>query len=205
MGCPSCNVHDCDNPLASVRDKFCPVHEHLNRVCAIVSCSEAVETGFTTCADPEHRSLELHYYERGKAMFQLKSRLRRLRITQTHDSLSMGSSSTDPDRLMARDGHAVAAANLQPDPAETIKDDDETNFEGPGDSDDQVLLDFTGDLCDGKPETGNRKLRAQFGRRRSHNEELCVTSCGVTLGRERFYGSEAPNGVRVRHFDQYNV
>jgi hypothetical protein len=75
----------------------------------------------------------------------------------------MGSSLTDLDCLTAQDGHAVAAANLQPDPAETIEDDDETNFEGPGDSDNQVLLDSTGDLCDGKLETGNWKLRAQFG------------------------------------------
>jgi hypothetical protein len=36
-----------------------------------------------------------------------------------------------------------------------------------------------------------------FGRRRTHNEELCVASCGVILGRATCYGSEAPNGVRV--------
>lgn len=63
--------------------------------------------------------------------------------------------------------------------------------------DEQVLLDLSGDLCDGKPETGNQKLRAQFGCKRSHNEELCVASCGVIFARQRFYGSEAPNGVRV--------
>lgn len=51
--------------------------------------------------------------------------------------------------------------------------------------------------CDGKPEEGNKTLRARFGRRRTHNEELCVASCGVILGRATFYGSEAPNGVRV--------
>jgi len=202
MGCPSCNVHDCDNPLTSVCDKFCSIHEQLNRVCAVVSCSESVETGFQTCADPEHRSLELHYYERGKAMFQLKSRLHRLKITQTHDSLSMGSSSTNQtqDRIAAPNELDVTAVDLCPDLRETTGDDDEANLEGPGDSDDQVLVNSAGDLCDDKPETGNRKLRAQFGRRRSHNEELCVASCGVTFGRERFYGSEAPNGVRVRYF-----
>ena len=45
--------------------------------------------------------------------------------------------------------------------------------------------------------TGNRPARARFGRKRTHNEELCVTSCGVIVGRATFYGSEAPNGVRV--------
>ncbi|KDQ49879.1 hypothetical protein JAAARDRAFT_142789 [Jaapia argillacea MUCL 33604] len=53
--------------------------------------------------------------------------------------------------------------------------------------------------CEGKPEEGNRKYRAQFGRRRTHNEELCVATCGVILGRATFFGSEGPNGVRVFH------
>ncbi|KAI0078139.1 hypothetical protein K474DRAFT_1594658 [Panus rudis PR-1116 ss-1] len=45
--------------------------------------------------------------------------------------------------------------------------------------------------------TANAKLRAQFGRRWTHNEQLCVATCGVVLGRATFYGSEAPNGVRL--------
>jgi hypothetical protein len=57
--------------------------------------------------------------------------------------------------------------------------------------DEEVLID------DGKSEKGNRTVRARFGRRRTHNEELCVASCGVILGQATFYGSEAPNGVRV--------
>ena len=48
-----------------------------------------------------------------------------------------------------------------------------------------------------KPESGNTKTRARFGRRRTHNEELCVATCGVILGRATMYGSEGPNGVRV--------
>ncbi|KAI0071820.1 hypothetical protein K474DRAFT_1651989 [Panus rudis PR-1116 ss-1] len=43
----------------------------------------------------------------------------------------------------------------------------------------------------------NAKLRAQFGRRWTHNEQLCVATCGVVLGCATFYGSEAPNGVRL--------
>lgn len=52
-------------------------------------------------------------------------------------------------------------------------------------------------VCDGKKKSGNKKVTARFGWRWTHNEELCVTSCGVILGRATFYGSEAPNGVRV--------
>lgn len=107
-------------------------------------------------------------------MFQLKSRLERLKMTQTHDSL--GASGED-----------------RSDTAE----DDMIGLEGTGDADEHVVVDPNGDVCDGKAEGGNRTLRAQFGRRRSHNEELCVASCGCIHGRQRFLGSEAPNGVRV--------
>jgi hypothetical protein len=54
--------------------------------------------------------------------------------------------------------------------------------------------------CSGKPATGNQQARAHFGQQHTHNEELCVTSCGIVIGRATFYGSEAPNGVVVRRF-----
>ncbi|PPQ78706.1 hypothetical protein CVT24_002284 [Panaeolus cyanescens] len=63
----------------------------------------------------------------------------------------------------------------------------------------QLEIDETADaeMCSGKEETGNRAPHARFGRRLTHNEELCVTSCGIILERATFYGSEAPNGVRI--------
>jgi CxC6 like cysteine cluster associated with KDZ transposases len=91
MGCPCCGYHDCDNPLESVRDQFCTEHRQYNNECVVTSCSAPVERGIKTCLDQDHRKLELHYYERGKAMFQLKARLDRLRISQPHDWLSLGS------------------------------------------------------------------------------------------------------------------
>jgi hypothetical protein len=189
MGCPCCGIHDCDNRLESVRDQFCREHEHFSRQCAVTSCSAPVQLGFKTCPLHEHRPLELHYYERGKAMFQLKTRLERLKISQTHDSLSVLSLFQDTSRL-----------DVQEELTSTVTNQPNVEIpppEGSGDSDDHVLLDAEGNLCDGKQDTGNRKLRAQFGRMRSHNEELCVASCGTIYSRQRFYGSEAPNGVRV--------
>ena len=63
-------------------------------------------------------------------------------------------------------------------------DEDEDDFgEGSGvqGDDDDTLIDENG-VCDGKPDTGNKSVQARFGRRRTHNEELCVASCGVILG-----------------------
>jgi hypothetical protein len=99
MGCLCCGYHDCDNPLESIRDQFCTENHHYNNECAITSCSVPVENGFKTCMEPDHRKLELHYYEHRKAMFQLKTCLERLRISQPHDSLSFGSTSSDQSHL----------------------------------------------------------------------------------------------------------
>jgi len=51
--------------------------------------------------------------------------------------------------------------------------------------------------CDDKPPTGLRKVFARFGHQRTHNEELCVYSCGIILGHATFYGAEGPNSVQV--------
>jgi hypothetical protein len=44
--------------------------------------------------------------------------------------------------------------------------------------------------------TGNpKKLRAQFGRRRTHNEQIIVAPCGIIIARETFYGAEGVASV----------
>jgi hypothetical protein len=158
-------------------------------MCVVVTCTTIAEPGFRTCADPEHRKLETYYKQQGKAMFQLKHRLERAKVSQTHDSLSSG----DKHELRG----IVRASN---DDGEVNEDKDDFG-EGSGvqGDDDDTLIDENG-VCDGKPDTGNKSVRARFGRRRTHNEELCVGSCGVILGRATFYGSEAPNGVRVSFY-----
>ena len=62
--------------------------------------------------------------------------------------------------------------------------------------DEMLEVDENGE-CPEKLDTGNSKPRARFGRRRTHNEQLCVATCGVILGRATFFGSEAINGARV--------
>ena len=41
------------------------------------------------------------------------------------------------------------------------------------------------------------KVRAQFGRKRTHNEEIIVAPCGVIIARATFYGAEAISSVAV--------
>ncbi|KAJ7172783.1 hypothetical protein C8R43DRAFT_874068 [Mycena crocata] len=188
IGHPCCAIHDCLEPLPTVKHRYCNTHRRFNKQCVVTNCEHDADTGFRTCSLPEHRSLESYHYLQGKAMFQLKHRLERLKASQTHDSLSAGETSRPTRMNDELDG------DLLPDLIDVPIDN--TELEGSGaDADEDVEIDANG-ICDGKPETGNRTVRARFGRRRTHNEELCVASCGVILGRATFYGSEAPNGVR---------
>ncbi|KII92428.1 hypothetical protein PLICRDRAFT_134020 [Plicaturopsis crispa FD-325 SS-3] len=200
LGHPCCGVQDCTTPLASVNDHFCPNHRDRLRVCVVTSCEARVEPGFRTCPDPSHRALELYHYEQGKSMFQLKRRHERTKALRLHDPLPTVSQPL-PNRLPSynelRDELHASPLDLRPAETNNESINQEADGEdGTGIDDDELLVDADG-ICDGKPEAGNEKVRARFGRRRTHNEELCVGSCGMVLGRGTFFGSEAPNGVRT--------
>jgi hypothetical protein len=198
IGCPCCGSHDCPLTLANVKNYFCSDHNALNKQCVVTTCSEDAEPGFRTCRVQDHRALELYHYQQGKAMFQLKHRLERLKVSQTKNSLSRAPTSKERIRSDASNELSTDPSVLLPisDDHGISSEDSASQLEGVNFDDEEVLLDADG-ICDGKPETGNRPVKARFGWRRSHNEELCVASCGVILGRATFFGSEAPNGVRV--------
>ncbi|KAK7013809.1 hypothetical protein R3P38DRAFT_3575169 [Favolaschia claudopus] len=149
IGHRCCKVHDCKAPLPSNRDHHCSKHTHLALECAVVECTAKVVAGHRTCADSAHRALETAYFSRGKALFQLRSRLKKAGVAVPNDSLL---------------------------PGDNVEDDDEVIIEA---------------SCDGKAEAGNRTLRAYFGARRTHNEQLIMRSCGVILARATLFGSES--------------
>lgn len=83
-------------------------------------------------------------------------------------------------------------------PQETVSASTAATPTTPTDADDDELIPFEGEIeCEEKSPEGNRQLKVLLGRRHTHNEELCVASCGVVLGRATFFGSEAVNGVLV--------
>lgn len=113
-------------------------------------------------------------------MFQLKARLQKV-----HQTVSR-----------AQNNGVPFPANEDPTPT---AEDDTSSTSDPDEA--EVVVDEHGEVldqeCSEKPAEGLRKAFARFGRRRTHNEELCVASCGVILGRATFYGAEGPNSVRV--------
>jgi hypothetical protein len=194
-----CSVHNCQVPLSSPKHRYCHEHQRagMDKRCGVVNCDSEVTDGFLTCADPSHRALEVEHVTREEAMFQKRANLRRANAAQTHDSLPslrsgaalLSQSCLPPGRL---DPGGIDLRPLQQDALRMAQE--MAPEEGPGDSvyegdDDHSATD--------KPDAGNRPRRTRFTRRWTHNEQICVTSCGVILGRVTFYGSESIKGVRV--------
>jgi hypothetical protein len=59
--------------------------------------------------------------------------------------------------------------------------------------------------CDGKPASGNKKIRARLGRRRTHNEQLILRPCGIIVSRATFFGAESVSGVVVRAVSSFKA
>jgi hypothetical protein len=54
-----------------------------------------------------------------------------------------------------------------------------------------ILADTQGDpTCKEKDPDGKCRIRARFGRQRSHNEQILVRPCGIIVARKTFFGSE---------------
>jgi hypothetical protein len=51
---------------------------------------------------------------------------------------------------------------------------------------------------DDPPESGQKqRIQAQFGRKRTHNEQIIVAPCGIIITWETFYGAEGVGSVIV--------
>ena len=58
------------------------------------------------------------------------------------------------------------------------------------------------------PQTGGptkERISAQFGRWRTHNEQILVAPCGMIIARETFYGAEAIATCAVGRFSRLRV
>ncbi|KAF8064136.1 hypothetical protein FPV67DRAFT_1671883 [Lyophyllum atratum] len=166
LGHPCCAIHNCKNPLITSRDRYCGLHQGQNAICAIIGCDAPVSPGRMTCHDVLHQRVEDVHAVRGQARFQLKERLKRARVAHPTDGVPQ---ETD----------LSAIAN----------DEDEAIFDLDS-RDNHTILPQTGDDAQ-RPAAVGVRLKAQFGRKRTHNEQILVAPCGVILGRTTFFGAEA--------------
>jgi hypothetical protein len=65
IGHPCCSVHDCPNPLESIKNHFCAEHMDNNKICAVTLCYAWSENGYCTCEAPNHRAAEVYLHQKG--------------------------------------------------------------------------------------------------------------------------------------------
>jgi len=126
------------------------------------------------CDDPEHQEIERVRTQKGQARFVLKERLLRQRVSHPEDAIA---TDVGLDELADVDDE-VEEFTVQ-DTGRVIPD--KLNAEG------NVVPDNS-EHTGAKPP---KKVRAQFGRKRSHNEQIFVAPCGDIIARETFFGAEA--------------
>jgi hypothetical protein len=199
IGHPCCTTFTCPISLASNRHRFCPTHSHLNLQCAVVGCSLPVITlsktidgkvtssNMKTCSDPVHREMECLNSEQSKANFQLSRRLMRQNVTHPTDTTTEKRLADLCDLEDAEEWYEVDSDDGQV-RMFTVNDPGAT-----GELDPAVPQ----PPCPSKPDMGNRKIKAQFGRRRTHNEQVIVRPCGIICSRATFFGAEAVSNVLV--------
>jgi hypothetical protein len=172
VGHPCCAIHNCHQPLASSRHRFCPQDAvKYNTICAIVGCDNPIVAGSLACADPSHQDVERIHNERGQARFQLQERLQRARVA--HPNIT----------------------DLEDDDSSELVDEDlEEEF-------DVQVSNSQGTVSTSKQTVTQpqqlKKLRAQFGQKRTHNEQVIVAPCGMIFARETFYGAEGVASVII--------
>ncbi|KDR69915.1 hypothetical protein GALMADRAFT_76807 [Galerina marginata CBS 339.88] len=193
---PCCGVFRCPNPLQNNRHRFCQEHFDQHDVCAITECTRPIQAGTKTCDTPAHQKMEKLHVEKGKAAFTLTERSRRQCLSH-------------PD--------SATAADVQEDKVEEEKEDleeDDTWFETDSSSGNvkiftvpdpgtaaggvEELENADGSSCPAtKSALGNKKFKAQFARRRTHNKQTLVRPCGVIVARATFFGAEAVSNVLI--------
>lgn len=217
MGHPCCGVHECKEPLASNRHRYCPLHKGLERICSVGGCADNASSGFKTC--DAHRELERNYYETGASFGCLMARAKRNGLIQLTDSLPtevIPSRVDSHNRLKpyrsipnqnsltgilddsgsAGNDSIVMPGGDESDSGEHVEDEGRSqNSSAPLRN--PIISSPPLDDCDKKSPAGNRPRRTQFGRAHSHNEQLGLTTCGTIIGRQTFYGSEGTRNVVV--------
>ncbi|KZO91312.1 hypothetical protein CALVIDRAFT_521789 [Calocera viscosa TUFC12733] len=91
---------------------------------------------------------------------------------------------------LAREGEEVVLQEEEEGIVELELDEEEA--EQPKEEEELVQLDSLP-----RKEGKKKVLRARFGRRRTHNEQLIVRPCGIIVARGTFYGAEVLGSVVV--------
>ncbi|TCD66467.1 hypothetical protein EIP91_001347 [Steccherinum ochraceum] len=192
MGHACCAEFNCKEPLQKQNDRFCKTHSHLNSICSIFGCTKTVLKGSRACSDPTHQVMEVEYKDTNKSSRQLRQRLdhakRVIAQEEGEEDDSLDSATHEPDQEFEVDLTSNTARRL--DTLSPVGEHVAPNEPGCQ----EVSAQATAGSSAGKG-TMKKKIRTQFGRKRTHNEQIMVAPCGVIGARETFYGAEAVGSV----------
>ena len=218
MGRTCCGVFRCPKPLQNNRHRFCAEHTRLHDVCAVVGCEKPVlEVNVNdpkggpmkvikkkTCSLPLHQQIEKRHGERSTGSFLYRERLQHAQVSQPVDSFSQSRHVPEQDiqediesYTTARDlnGSSRIVFSVQKNPSSVgVTDKDSQSASTPPIP------------CPSKSSAGNQPtFKAQFGRRRTHNEQTLVRPCGVIFARATMFGAEAVSNFLVMVKQAFSV
>ena len=195
LGRPTCCEPGCKQSLVSTKDRFCAFHqlEGKNEVCCIVGCTNVSRSNHMTCDIPEHVQVEVTHLERTKAAFQFQKRMERSRVAHPKSAEPLD---VDPGELLAIDDALEETYTMVGNGAVPSAPDSTTQAQA---AEASAQLAPTQPPSIPAPATPSaKKIRAVFGRKRTHNEQIIVTPCGIVVARETFYNAEAIPSIAVR-------
>ena len=193
MGRPCCAAFACREPLQNNRHRYCKTHFNQHDICAVVLCEEPI-TGYgsKTCANLEHKEFERKNKEKGASNFILKERFWHTQVSQPVDTLN----TQQIDHIDDVEETTIEWFEVD-DSTNTVRLKSRANPGTVGTDDDGAVPPL--DPCPSKSASGNRVVKAQFSRRRTHNEQTLVCPCGIIYARATMFGAEAVSNFLVCH------
>jgi hypothetical protein len=183
LGHPCCGVFRCTEPLLNNKHRYCATHAHQNTLCAVVDCNNSIVVGTKSCSRPDHQEMERLYLEKGKSIRTLEHRLKQHRGGGNPNNTLPSADDPNPD-----DDLDEIERWYEVDKSGVVQMHSSKTTGSVGVRDDVP--------CEAKKsETGNTKIKTQYGRRRTHNEQTLVRPCGVIFARATFFGAEAVSNV----------
>lgn len=215
MGRPCCGVFRCREALENNRHRFCATHDNLHDICAIVNCDNPVLqlvkedpkggppkiVKKKTCSLPTHQQIEMKHHEHSTGSFLYKERLQHAQVSQPLDSLATSRHVSEQDIQEDFETYTIHGNDVQ---MHVEKNPGTVGVVDPVTVTTPTQAEST--PCPSKSTTGNRpQLKAQFGRRRTHNEQTLVRPCGVIFARATMFGAEAVSNFLVMVKNAFSV
>ncbi|KAF7318188.1 hypothetical protein HMN09_00327000 [Mycena chlorophos] len=188
MGHPCCAKSHCMKDLSNNRDRYCPSHQDEDKLCAIIGCDAPRIPPTKTCAESDHIEMERLHTLRGTSVFTLRGRLEKHRVSHPDEI------SDDEEAVPAADNDEWFTVNANPTAVLLVK----------------MILRRSNPLlplhlpsplhqthpCEAsKTQPGIGRYKAQFGRRRTHNEFMLSFPCSLIAGRGTMHTAEATSNA----------